>query len=238
MFTRYARAGIAVLIGFISLFSPLIGFNAVASPLLQATPTGVMRTPTAQNTQVAKPTPVPLLSSGGMSLIADKYYEVKAGDTLWSIATTVYGNGSLYILIQQANELPEKAVLRVGSKLLIPSTDAPTPTLVPSSQPTEYITPTAVPSPQSSATNTAVPMISSSESFSADSETKAPDTTNKSNGQEWSSLIRYIQWSEYLLSIVCFWGSVYCAYLSFEVYQRNELYIRRRTIGDRVRTGL
>lgn len=237
MFSTYARAGIAVLVGFIFLASPLIGFSALASPLLQATPTSVTRTPTAQSTQVAKPTLGALLSSGGISPNADKYYEVKSGDTLWTIAANVYGNGSLYTLIQQANGLPEKTVLRVGSKLLIPLTDAPTPTLVPSSQPTESIKPTATLSPQSSATNTSVLTISM-ESPSADSEIEVPATTNKSNGHESSSLVRYIQLSAYLLSIACFMGSFCCAYLSFEVYRRNQLYIRRRHIGNRVLTGL
>lgn len=237
MFSKHARAGVAVLIGLISLSCPLIGVNAIASPLLQATPTSVTRTPTAQNTPV-KSTPEPSPSSDAVSPGADKYYEVKPGDTLWSIAANVYGNGGLYLLIQQANGLPEKSVLRVRSKLIIPSIDPPAPTSAPSSQATENLKPTAAPSPSSTATEAPILTARTAELLTADSEVMAPGTTNTGKGQPAPSFFGLTQSTAYLLSMLCFVGSFYCAYMSLEVYQRNQLYVRRRTIGDRVRAGL
>lgn len=46
------------------------------------------------------------------------YYTVKKGDSLWGIAVSFYGNGSLYTKIYEANGKP--AVIHPDDKLLIP----------------------------------------------------------------------------------------------------------------------
>lgn len=239
MFTRYAKVSCAIFVCLI-LPSPLIGFNVAASPLLQATPTGVSRTPTATITQVPRSILETLPYSGSIpTTLAERYYEVKAGDTLWAIAKNMYGNGALYTLIQQANDLPDKAILRVGSNLLIPSAELATPIPMPSPQATDYIKPLPTSVPQNTASLPTARMINSSAvSTPAVVGTLPTSPDTKNNEQEWSPVIRYIQLFTYLLSIVCFFSSFYYAYLSFETYQRHGPYIRRRHIGDRVRTGL
>lgn len=48
-----------------------------------------------------------------------KTYIVKKGDSLWKIAKTYYGNGSLYSKIATANKL-KSTVIHPGQKLVIP----------------------------------------------------------------------------------------------------------------------
>ena len=50
---------------------------------------------------------------------ADRY-EVRRGDTLWSIATNVYGDGKRWSEIAQANRISDPHRLRVGQSLVIP----------------------------------------------------------------------------------------------------------------------
>ncbi len=51
-----------------------------------------------------------------------QWYEVKKGDTLWKIAETYYGDGSLYTKIFEANRdvLSDPNRIKVGQKLRIP----------------------------------------------------------------------------------------------------------------------
>lgn len=53
---------------------------------------------------------------------AAQYYVVKKGDTLWKIAESYYGDGSLYKKIFEANKdiLKDPNVIKVGQKLRIP----------------------------------------------------------------------------------------------------------------------
>lgn len=48
-------------------------------------------------------------------------YIVKEGDVIWNISKKVYGNGSHYQKILDANGLKEDSVLKPGQKLIIPS---------------------------------------------------------------------------------------------------------------------
>ena len=50
------------------------------------------------------------------------WHEVKKGDTLWKIAETYYGDGSLYTKIFEANRdvLSDPNLIKVGQKLRIP----------------------------------------------------------------------------------------------------------------------
>lgn len=47
-------------------------------------------------------------------------YQVRGGDTLWSIAQSEYGDGSLYTVISAANSLADPNVIDVGQQLALP----------------------------------------------------------------------------------------------------------------------
>jgi nucleoid-associated protein YgaU len=53
---------------------------------------------------------------------ATQWHEVKKGETLWKIAATYYGDGSLYTKIFDANrdKLENANLIKVGQKLRIP----------------------------------------------------------------------------------------------------------------------
>ena len=53
---------------------------------------------------------------------ATQWHEVKKGDTLWKVAETYYGDGSLYTKIFEANRdtLKDPNLIKVGQKLRIP----------------------------------------------------------------------------------------------------------------------
>ena len=53
---------------------------------------------------------------------ATQYHVVKKGDTLWKIAESCYGDGSLYKKIFEANKdiLKDPDIIKVGQKLRIP----------------------------------------------------------------------------------------------------------------------
>lgn len=53
---------------------------------------------------------------------ATQWHEVKKGETLWKIAETYYGDGSLYTKIFEANRdtLKDPNLIKVGQKLRIP----------------------------------------------------------------------------------------------------------------------
>jgi len=53
-----------------------------------------------------------------------RQYVVSRGDTLWDIAEKVYGDGSLYRLIVEANNISNPSQVRTGTVLVIP--EAPT----------------------------------------------------------------------------------------------------------------
>ena len=61
-------------------------------------------------------------SSGPDKWDATQYHEVKKGDTLWKIAEQIYGDGSLYTKIFEANRdiLKDPNLIKVGQKLRIP----------------------------------------------------------------------------------------------------------------------
>jgi LysM repeat protein len=100
-------------------------------------------------------------------------YAVQSGDSLWTIAQKVYGNGAKYPLIANANNITTGTRLRTGMVLSIPAAAGavpatPTslvsfPTIVPTMTPT--ITPTALPLP--TALPTAVTLIPGSVAASA-----------------------------------------------------------------------
>ena len=84
-------------------------------------------------------------------------YTVQAGDTLQSIAQTLWGDSNLWYLIADANGLSSSQTLAAGSSLIIPNDvinighTSSTGTPYNSTQATGYIQPTAAPPPHKSA---------------------------------------------------------------------------------------
>lgn len=68
------------------------------------------------SSQTSSNTSTPASTTSG-----SKTYTVQSGDTYWSIATKVYGNGSYYEKILKANNLTENDKLREGMTLTIPA---------------------------------------------------------------------------------------------------------------------
>jgi LysM repeat protein len=91
------------------------------------------------------PTPRGTPARPGVPPAGQTTYTIQSGDSPWTIAQKVYGDGSKYRFIMDANGLTDQTKLRVGQVLVIPTlagTAAPTvgaPTVVP---PTPGIPPT------------------------------------------------------------------------------------------------
>jgi hypothetical protein len=48
-----------------------------------------------------------------------RFYTVKRGDSLWKISKNTYGNGKMYLLIEDTNHLRHKR-LKVGAQIILP----------------------------------------------------------------------------------------------------------------------
>lgn len=105
--------------------------------------------------QPLRPTPT-LPASTPSAATEEQTYIVQPGDSLWTIAHKVYGNGAKYPLIAQANNLTATTRLRTGMVLKIPGAPnpspptsvapvAPTPTLTVMPTPLPTLTPTITP---------------------------------------------------------------------------------------------
>jgi LysM repeat protein len=130
----------------------------------------------------ADDTPVPRSTPGATSIPLQPgvdTYTVQSGDSPWLIAQKVYGDGTKYKLIMDANGMTDQTKLRVGTVLKIPSvpgivappvltlTMPPEPTsLQPGIIPTSVPTSTALPAPTSSPTPTPVSSVMNTESIS------------------------------------------------------------------------
>lgn len=64
--------------------------------------------------EVIAPAPAPGPAGGGQT------YTVRKGDTLWSIATRVYGNGQRWVDIAQANPSLDPQKMAVGQQIVLP----------------------------------------------------------------------------------------------------------------------
>lgn len=214
---------------------------ASASRMLQGTPlpTGITRTPAARDSSAVTPlaaTRTPEITGGVVP--PGQVYTVQAGDTLWSIATKFYGNGTKYPVIQRANNLPENSIIQIGSILTIPpfpevtpippsrTVEAvlftPSPTLAP-----ELPTSVALPSLESPPLPTSLPVVS-----------VPPNSDSKLLDASWAPLVPYLVLLTNVLSGLCFLGSLVCVYLALESYRHSRPYVKRRRIGNRVRDGL
>jgi hypothetical protein len=94
----------------------------------------------------------------------EQTYRIQSGDSPWIIAQKVYGDGTKYKIILDANGLTTSSRLRVGSTLIIPPLEgtprAPTATATLAATPTVASTPTSAPTitPPPTATFTPTPM--------------------------------------------------------------------------------
>jgi LysM repeat protein len=151
------KAKLAILAGAViflaALFNPSI-IKISAAPHTQSTVV-----PTAESTKPPyvfstpvfipifpddTPTPRGTLARPGIQPAGQTTYTIQSGDSPWTIAQKVYGDGSKYRLIMDANGLTDQTKLRVGQVLVIPTlpgTVAPNvaPTVVP---PTPGVAPT------------------------------------------------------------------------------------------------
>ncbi len=218
MFSSGAKA---ILLGVICLV-------VIAIPLMS-----VPSASAARGLQVATPTATPRAENPPAQTTT---YVVKSGDSPWSIANKIYGNGTLYTLILRANNLPDKAVLTVGSTLIIPPLNE---------GPGVFSPPTASPA---TATPVATATLDNSKSAPNGLATSTPTATASSTpnppppppgGDNFLAFLApFVQMSAYMISGFCFVGSLLCAYMSFESYRRSRPYVRRRRIGNRIRVGL
>ena len=86
-------------------------------------PTKATTSSHAVTTTVNEPAmPAPAAEAAAPAELSVEAYTVKKGDTLWSIAKKMYGKGSLWSRIYEANrdQLPEPSRLRAGMRLQIP----------------------------------------------------------------------------------------------------------------------
>jgi nucleoid-associated protein YgaU len=60
-------------------------------------------------------------SGGRTSPLPARTWQVKAGDTLWSVAFSVYGDTARWRTIAEANRIVNPRVLEPGTNLLIPT---------------------------------------------------------------------------------------------------------------------
>lgn len=56
----------------------------------------------------------------GVPGVAANTYTIQKGDTLWSIATAVYGDGQKWVDIAQANPSVDPAKLAIGQQITLP----------------------------------------------------------------------------------------------------------------------
>ena len=210
-----------------AMFLGVICLVVIAIPLMSVPPASA-----ARGLQVATPTATPRADTPSSQATT---YVVKSGDSPWSIATKLYGNGTLYTLILRANNLPDKAVLTVGSILTIPALNEG-PGI--SSSPTASqaaATPPATPTPD----NSSLPSPNGSITATSTVASTPSSATGPVGTRSWSEVIEpFVQVSAYSISMFCFFGSILCAYMSFESYRRSRPYVRRRRIGNRIRVGL
>ncbi len=157
-------ASIALLAAFWSARAPGVSAQApteepTKAPYIFPTPIYIPNFPDES------PTPgrgTPTATRPASQPVGEQTYTIQSGDSPWAIAQKVYGDGTKYKLILDANGMTADTKLRVGAVLKIPASGGilptatpaavePTaaPTLAPTSAPT-LTTPTRTPTPAAS----------------------------------------------------------------------------------------
>lgn len=190
-FRFFIVASIALFYTLLLIASPR-AISISAAPQTQATPIPteeptkrpyVFPTPVFIPTY-ADDTPVPRRNTPSVTLIpGEQTYTVESGDSPWIIAQKVYGDGTKYRLIMEANGITDQTRLRVGTVLRIPviegnpapvpvqSTATPPPAItsapvvaqptiiLPTAVPVPTLAPTPIPTPASTALKDSLPML-------------------------------------------------------------------------------
>lgn len=238
----YLRASIGIcVIGLATLFLSIRQVSAfpLGQTTLPGTPTrgANSSTPTPTRSATAPlPTPTALFSLDPKSRI----YTVENGDSLWSIAQKVYGNGSKYTFIQRANNLGDRAKLQTGMALIVPPLESEESVGGPLVMPIATREPTPLPLMQSAMVPPPIPTASSSSdtlSVSASDSMVEPITPPLVKKTAYP-VVGYFVLVLNLLSGLFFLASVLCSYLSFDIYWRSRGYAHRRNISSRIRAGL
>jgi 5'-nucleotidase len=99
--------------------TPVTDVSMTPAPITTATPAAYTPAP-VQTPATVTPAmdTAPVLASGASS--TGTTYKVKAGDTLWKLAATHYGNGNQWKKIADANPGLTPSTLKVGQTITIP----------------------------------------------------------------------------------------------------------------------
>lgn len=162
-------------------------------------------------------------------------HTVAPGDSLWTIAVKFYGDGTRYVLIQQANDLPPNTRLRTGQVLVIPFLETENPSTPVPTLPVA----TALPTPRA-ATPTLVAPTAPPAAFPQPTFTSAPPS-NPAAPSDASNLTLILSATGFILNVlgvICLLGSLLCGLLSYDLYRRARRLARRRYISNRVQAGL
>ncbi len=185
----------------------------------------------------------------------DRTYTVQPNDSYWSIAQKVYGNGTRYTLILQANNLTEKSKLRVGLVLIIPATAETTVTVAPTGQlnanalvtPSPLpilqstVQPTAVPTLAPTAQPTAVPTLPPVSVVARSQPTGASTPADPALSRSTTTLPSELRNQQLLTALDILSGifaatSVICAFLAYQSYNRAKRFEKMVIVRRRARS--
>ncbi len=220
------------------ILAVLLGYAALC-------PSAVFSAPPSQN-PAGTATP-PALNPG------DRTYTVAAGDSYWSIAQKMYGSGSKYKLILEANNLTDKSPLRVGSVLVIPGAGEGAPTAAPTSvapataPSAPAVAPTSVPIMMPTAPPavppTSVPTLPPISVVARSQQPGAAGTPADPGGGRAPANVSSDSRSQQLLTALDILSgifaatSVICAFLAFQSYNRAKRFERMVIVRRRARSN-
>jgi len=221
-------AQIAIMIGVLLL----LWLAAVGTaPFVSASPASQATAPAALATPAATATSPPAAETPEAQT-----YVVEAGDTLWSIATKFYGNGSKYTAILRANNMADNERLQIGQTLIIPALTATAPTALPKTGSAPSPAPSSAASrpPQTPAGGIAATPSAPSTSTPVSAE-PVPPVAEPPQTSVPDALLTYVGLLIDVLSAICLIGSVTCGFLSMDAYRRSKRFVQRDYIRKRIR---